>query len=82
MMLNVSPLKDLMRFGKRVELHRGTGYDFDKQVQQLRNKEITLVKVQWKFHKGQHATWESEDEMKEKYPICLLKSGIPGTEFF
>ncbi|KAJ9545508.1 hypothetical protein OSB04_025215 [Centaurea solstitialis] len=37
--------------------HRGAGST-------VRSKVITLVKVQWKFHKGQHATWESEIEMK------------------
>jgi hypothetical protein len=40
----------------------------DRKIRKLRNKEIALVKVQWKYHKGQDATWESEDEMKAKYP--------------
>ena len=40
----------------------------DRKVKKLRTKEINLVKVQWKFHKGQDSTWESEDEMRAKYP--------------
>jgi hypothetical protein len=43
----------------------------DRKSRKLRNKEIALVKVQWKYHKGQDATWESEDEMKAKYPYLF-----------
>ena len=43
----------------------------DRKIRKLRNKEIALVKVQWKYHKGQDATWESEDEMKAKYPYLF-----------
>ena len=43
----------------------------DRKNRKLRNKEIALVKVQWKYHKGQDATWESEDEMKAKYPYLF-----------
>ncbi|KAJ9545298.1 hypothetical protein OSB04_025005 [Centaurea solstitialis] len=28
----------------------------DRKIRKLRNKEIVLVKIQWKFHKGQEAT--------------------------
>ncbi|KAJ9566605.1 hypothetical protein OSB04_002571 [Centaurea solstitialis] len=35
----------------------------DRKIRRLRNKEISLVKIQWKFHKGQEATWEAESEM-------------------
>ena len=40
----------------------------DRKVQQLRTKSITSVKVLWKHHGYEEATWELEDEMKEKYP--------------
>ncbi|KAJ9548163.1 LOW QUALITY PROTEIN: hypothetical protein OSB04_020706 [Centaurea solstitialis] len=40
----------------------------DRKIRRLRNKEISLVKIQWKFHKGQEATWEAESEMRAKYP--------------
>jgi len=26
------------------------------------------VKVQWRHHKGPEATWETEEEMRLKYP--------------
>ncbi|KAJ9553591.1 hypothetical protein OSB04_017636 [Centaurea solstitialis] len=38
----------------------------DRKVRKLRYKEISLVKIQWKFHKGQEATWEAESEMRAK----------------
>ncbi|KAJ9552941.1 hypothetical protein OSB04_016986 [Centaurea solstitialis] len=38
----------------------------DRRVRKLRSKEYTLVNVQWKFHKGQEATWEAESEMRGK----------------
>ncbi|KAJ9541625.1 LOW QUALITY PROTEIN: hypothetical protein OSB04_028131 [Centaurea solstitialis] len=43
----------------------------DRKIRKLRNKEIVLVKIQWKFHKGQEATWEAESEMRAKYPYLF-----------
>ena len=40
----------------------------DRKVRKLRNKEIILVKVQWRYHRGQEATWEVEADMKSKFP--------------
>ena len=40
----------------------------DRKVRKLRNKEIALVKVQWRHHRGPEATWEPEKEMRLKYP--------------
>ena len=40
----------------------------DKKIKKLRNKSVSLALVQWKFHKGSEMTWESEAEMKKKYP--------------
>ena len=39
-----------------------------RKIKTLRNKEIPLVLVHWKFHKGPEATWEPEAEMRSKYP--------------
>ena len=43
----------------------------DRKSIKFRNKKIALVKVQWKYHKGQDANWESEEEMKAKYPYLF-----------
>ncbi|KAK6142450.1 hypothetical protein DH2020_022798 [Rehmannia glutinosa] len=40
----------------------------DREVKKLRNKEISLVKVLWRNHKIEEATWEREDDMRDKYP--------------
>ena len=39
-----------------------------RETKKLRNKEIPLVKVQWKHHDEREASWEMESEIREKYP--------------
>ncbi|XP_028069602.1 uncharacterized protein LOC114272131 [Camellia sinensis] len=36
----------------------------DRQVKQLRNKSIPMVKVEWKEHYGKGATWEKEEKIR------------------
>lgn len=40
----------------------------DRKEQVLRNKTIPLVKVLWRSHAVEEATWETEESMKAKYP--------------
>jgi hypothetical protein len=40
----------------------------DRQVRKLRLKDIASVKVKWKGHSHEKATWELEDKMREEYP--------------
>ena len=40
----------------------------DRKTKTLRNKEIPLVKVLWRNHKIEEATWEREDIMRSFYP--------------
>ena len=40
----------------------------DRQVGKLRNKEVASVKVLWKNHIVEGATWEAEADMKSRYP--------------
>ena len=42
----------------------------------LRTKTITLVKVLWKNHTVEEASWEREDEMKSKYPELFVNEGM------
>ncbi|CAN6712778.1 unnamed protein product [Malus baccata var. baccata] len=37
----------------------------------LRNKTVSLVKVLWRNHSVEEATWETEDRMREMYPRLL-----------
>ncbi|KAL0544581.1 hypothetical protein IC582_019698 [Cucumis melo] len=39
-----------------------------REVKMLRNREIPLVKVLWKNHNIEEATWEREDDMRARYP--------------
>ena len=40
----------------------------DRKDKTLRNKVIPLVKVLWRNHKVEEATWEHEDDMRISYP--------------
>ncbi|KAF3622611.1 putative membrane-bound transcription factor site-2 protease-like [Capsicum annuum] len=40
----------------------------DCQVRKLRSKEIASVKVLWRKQKIEEATWESEDDIRARYP--------------
>ncbi|XP_070041251.1 uncharacterized protein [Nicotiana tomentosiformis] len=59
---------------KTIEVNEELTYEeisvsiLDRQVRKLRNKEITSVKVLWRNQQVEEATWESEEEMKKKYP--------------
>ena len=41
---------------------------FAHEMKELRKKRIPLVKVLWRNHKTQEATWESEKVMRQHYP--------------
>lgn len=45
----------------------------DSRVKELRNKSIPLVKVQWKNHTNEEATWERRKDIEEKYPELFAK---------
>ena len=40
----------------------------DWKDKELRNKTIRLVKVLWRNHSAEEATWETEDQIRELYP--------------
>ena len=45
----------------------------DRKEQVLRNKVIPLVKVLWKNHEREPATWEAEAQMRHQYPQLFSK---------
>ncbi|KAJ8749535.1 hypothetical protein K2173_025730 [Erythroxylum novogranatense] len=47
----------------------------DSKEKVLRNKTIQLVKVLWRNHAVEEATWEPLDAMKERYPHLFNESG-------
>ena len=40
----------------------------DREIRQLRNKQVPLVKVLWQHHGMEEATWEPESTMRVHYP--------------
>ena len=45
-------------------------------MKDLRNKQIPLVKILWKQHEVEKATWELETDIQEKYPELLTNKGM------
>ena len=56
-----------------IELRPDLSYEEDpvkilaREVKELRNKKIPLVKVLWRNHKTEEATWESEETIRQQY---------------
>ncbi|RVW18442.1 hypothetical protein CK203_105232 [Vitis vinifera] len=46
----------------------------------LRHAVVKLVKVQWNNHSVREATWELEEEMREKHPQLFQDSGMSSLE--
>ena len=45
-----------------------------REVKELLNKKILLVKVLWRNHKTEEATWKSEETMRQQY-LQLFNEG-------
>ncbi|KAI3748431.1 hypothetical protein L6452_11493 [Arctium lappa] len=43
----------------------------ERETKRLRHKEVVMVKVQWRHHRGTNVTWESEEDMKRRYPRIM-----------
>ena len=48
----------------------------DRREQVLRNKTIPLVKVLWRSHKVEEATWEPKAQMRRQYPQLFSELDI------
>nr|GEZ68602.1 putative reverse transcriptase domain, ribonuclease H-like domain, aspartic peptidase domain protein [Tanacetum cinerariifolium] len=46
----------------------------DREVKQLRQSHISIVKVRWNSKRGTKFTWEREDQIRAMYPICFQTS--------
>ncbi|GKC90981.1 putative reverse transcriptase domain-containing protein [Tanacetum coccineum] len=44
----------------------------DREVKQLKQSCIPIVKVRWNFKRGPEFTWEREDQIRAKYPHLFL----------
>nr|GFB86652.1 hypothetical protein [Tanacetum cinerariifolium] len=46
----------------------------DREVKQLKQIRIPLVKVQWNSKRGPEFTWEREDQFRKKYPHFFART--------
>ena len=59
---------------KTIELRPDLTYEEEpveilaREVKELRNKKIPLVKVLWRNHKTEEDTWKSKETMRQQYP--------------
>ncbi|KAA0045487.1 hypothetical protein IC582_016192 [Cucumis melo] len=49
-----------------------------REVKVLRNQGISLVKVLWRNHRVEEATWEKEDDIRAQYPELFEDSNFRG----
>ncbi|KAL6180498.1 hypothetical protein ACLB2K_047161 [Fragaria x ananassa] len=60
-----------------ISLHKDLSYEeepvqiLDRKEQVLRSKSIQLVKVLWRTHQVEEATWEPEEQMRQQYPYLF-----------
>ncbi|GKB80645.1 hypothetical protein Tco_0947540 [Tanacetum coccineum] len=45
----------------------------DREVKQLKQSPIPIIKVQWNSRRGPEFTWEREDQFRKKYPHLFTK---------
>ncbi|GJS94225.1 putative reverse transcriptase domain-containing protein, partial [Tanacetum coccineum] len=46
----------------------------DREVKQLKQSRITIIKVRWNSKRGTEFTWEREDQFRKKYPHLFTKT--------
>ena len=65
----------------KIELRDDLSYEeqpvqiLGREEKELSNKTISLVKVFWKNHIVEEATWEREDQMRSQYPHLFHDAG-------
>ena len=43
----------------------------DREVKQLKQSRIPIVKVRWNSRRGPEYAWEREDQIRKKYPLLF-----------
>nr|GEU61515.1 putative reverse transcriptase domain-containing protein [Tanacetum cinerariifolium] len=66
-------IDDKLRFVKElVEI-------MDREIKQLRQSRILIIKVRWNSKRGPEFTWEREDQFKQKYPHLFTNRASSST---
>ncbi|GJS78018.1 putative reverse transcriptase domain-containing protein [Tanacetum coccineum] len=63
----VIPMKEL-RLDDKLDFMEEPIEIMDREVKQLRQSRIPIVKVRWNSKRGPEFTWEREDQIRAKYP--------------
>ncbi|GJY77688.1 putative reverse transcriptase domain-containing protein [Tanacetum coccineum] len=82
----VIPMKEL-RLDDKLNFVEEPVEIMDREVKQLKQSRIPIVKVIWNSKRGPEFTWEREDQIRAKYPhqfsnITLASNQIWGRDFF
>nr|GEZ61006.1 putative reverse transcriptase domain-containing protein [Tanacetum cinerariifolium] len=64
---HVIPMKELQLDGKLNFMEEPVEI-MDREVKQLRQSRIHIVKVRWNSKRGPEFTWERKDQIRAKYP--------------
>ena len=63
----IIPLKELQLDDKLVFTEEPVEI-MDREVKQLKQNRIPIIKVRWDSKRGPEYTWEREDQIRTKYP--------------
>ncbi|GJV66757.1 hypothetical protein Tco_1482266 [Tanacetum coccineum] len=63
----VIPMKEL-RLDDKLNFVEEPAKIIDREVKQLKQSRIPIVKVRWNSKRGPEFTWEREDQIRAKYP--------------
>ncbi|GKD64609.1 putative reverse transcriptase domain-containing protein, partial [Tanacetum coccineum] len=66
----VIPMKEL-RLDDKINFVEELVEIMDREVKQLRQSRIPIIKVRWNSKKGPEFTWEREDQIHAKYPYLF-----------
>ncbi|GKE14550.1 putative reverse transcriptase domain-containing protein [Tanacetum coccineum] len=66
----VIPMKEL-QLNEKLNFVEEPVEIMDREIKQLRQSRIPIVKVQWNSKRGPEFTWEREDEIRAKYPYLF-----------
>ena len=54
----------------------------DREIRQLQNKQVPMVKVFWQYHSMEEATWEPESTMRVQHPQLFSSSNFEDEIYF
>nr|GEZ79084.1 putative reverse transcriptase domain-containing protein [Tanacetum cinerariifolium] len=71
----IIPMKELKLDDKLIFIEEPVEI-MDREIKQLRQSRIPIIKVRWNSKKGPKYTWEGEDEIHAKYPHLFTNNSV------